>query len=79
MYVDTTRRNRYYESMLETFGFLSGFGFSLLVYYRSIRPLAASWRVKTLYSILTFIGITGTLFLSAILIAHFLRKLEMIR
>lgn len=61
--------------MIETLSFLAGFGFSMLVYFRSIRPLTISSFKKFIYVFFTFFGITGTLFLSGVLIAHFLRKL----
>jgi hypothetical protein len=59
--------------MIETTGFLLGFGFSVLVYVRSIRTADLSWRKKAAYSLFTFIGITGTVFLG-ILIADRLRR-----
>lgn len=61
--------------MIEAFSFLFGLGFSFLVYFRSIRPLEHSGFRKFVYFFFTLIGITGTLFLSGVLIAHFLRKL----
>ena len=60
--------------MIETISFLLGFGFSVLVYVRSIRTADLSWRKKAVYSFFTFIGITGTVFLAGVLIAHALRK-----
>ena len=60
--------------MIETLSFLAGFGFSILVYVVSIRPLRIPAFKKFLYTFFTFIGITGMLFLSGVLIAHFLRK-----
>jgi len=64
--------------MIELGSFLCGLGFSILVYYRSLKPLDIPWLKKTAYIVFTFIGITGTLFLSGVLIAHFLRKLGFI-
>ncbi|HYA87638.1 MAG TPA: hypothetical protein VEI57_11305 [Nitrospirota bacterium] len=61
--------------MMETVFFLLGMGFSLLVYFISIRPLDQSPARKFLFLVLTLIGITGTLFLFGVLSAHFLRKL----
>jgi hypothetical protein len=60
--------------MIETTGFLLGFGFSVLVYVRSIRTEDLPWQKKAAYSLFTFIGITGTVFLASVLIAHALRK-----
>jgi hypothetical protein len=60
--------------LIEAIGFVLGFGFSLLVYVLSIRRLDLPWQRKALYTFFTFIGITGTLFLAGVLIAHFLRK-----
>ncbi len=64
--------------MIESICFLSGLGFSLFVYYHSIRPLKQSGFKKSIYFLFTFVGITGTLFLSGVLIAYFLRKLGII-
>ena len=60
--------------MIETISFILGFGFSVLVAVRSIRTADLSWREKVTYTLFTFIGITGTVFLSGVLIAHALRK-----
>jgi hypothetical protein len=65
--------------MIETFCFLMGLGFSLLVYFLQIRPLHASGSRKFVYFILSLFGITGTLFLSGVLVAHFLRKLGILQ
>jgi hypothetical protein len=64
--------------MIETISFLLGLGFSLLVYILSIRPLDQPWPKKTGYFFLTLIGITGTIFLAGVLIAHFLRKMGVV-
>lgn len=64
--------------MIESIGFLLGLGFSLLVYFLSIRPSRLSRPRKAVYFFFTLVGITGTLFLFAILVSHFLRKLGMI-
>ncbi len=61
--------------MIELGSFLFGFGFSILVYFRSIRTADLPAHKKAFYFVITFIGITGMLFLSGVLIAHFLRKL----
>lgn len=63
--------------MIEAISFLLGLGFSLLVYFMSIRPLDQPWTRKAFYFFFTLIGITGTIFLAGVLIAHFLRKLGM--
>jgi uncharacterized membrane protein YkgB len=64
--------------MIETISFLLGLGFSLLVYFLSIRPLNKPWSKKTVYFFFTLIGITGTVFLIGVMIAHLLRKLGVI-
>lgn len=64
--------------MIEIVSFLLGLGFSLLVYILSIRPLGLPWPKKTIYSLFTFIGITGMVFLIGVVIAHFLRKMGFI-
>lgn len=64
--------------MIETISFLFGFGFSLLVYVLSIRPRAILPSRKLFFFIVSTIGITGMVWLSGILIAHFLRKLAVI-
>ncbi|MGC1456285.1 MAG: hypothetical protein WA946_13950 [Nitrospirota bacterium] len=64
--------------MIETISFLLGLGFSLLVYFLSIRPLNQPWPKKAVYSFFSFIGITGTVFLIGVMIAHLLRKLGVI-
>jgi len=63
------------SSLIETVSFLLGLGFSFLVYFLSIRPLDKPWTTKAYIFIFTLIGITGTIFLAGVLIAHFLRKL----
>jgi multidrug transporter EmrE-like cation transporter len=63
-------------SMIETVSFILGFGFSVLVYVRSIRTADLSWRKKAGYAFFTFIGITGTVFLAGVLIADRLRTLS---
>ena len=64
--------------MIETISFLLGLGFSILVYILSIRPLNLPWPEKAGYSFFTLIGITGSIFLAGVVIAHFLRKLSAI-
>jgi uncharacterized membrane protein YkgB len=66
------------QFMIETISFLLGLGFSLLVYVLSIRPLNHPWPKKAGYFFFTLIGITGTIFLSGVLIAHFLRKMGVV-
>jgi hypothetical protein len=60
--------------MIELASFLFGFGFSILVYFRSIRTAALPPVQKAFYFLITFIGITGMVFLSGVLIAHALRE-----
>ncbi len=72
--IDRTIPNGYYRSMIETGSLVFGLGFSVIVYFLSIRkadlpPLKKAW-----YFLISFIGITGMVFLSGILIAHSLRK-----
>ncbi len=62
--------------MIETFSFLFGIGFSILVYVQSIRTREISSSRKTAYLLLSTIGITGMVWLSGVLVAHFLRKLN---
>ncbi len=64
--------------MIETISFLFGLGFSLLVYFLSIRPLNQPWPKKMLYFFFSLIGITGTVFLIGVMMAHMLRKLGVI-
>ena len=68
----------YDPAMIETASFLFGLGFSVLVYFRSIRPAGLPWPKQAWYAVITFIGITGMLFLSGVLIAHTLRKLRLL-
>jgi hypothetical protein len=63
---------------LETITLFLGLGFSLLVYALSIRPAAISSFRKAAYFILSTIGITGMVWLSGIVIAHFLRKMQVL-
>jgi len=65
--------------VIEIVSFLLGLGFSLLVFFLSIKPLKASWFKKFVYFVLSFIGIAGTLFLFGILIGHFLRRFGLIK
>jgi len=66
------------RSMIEIISFLFGLGFSLLVYILSIRPRDLPWPQKTVYSFFTLIGITGTVFLIGVMMAHLLRKMGFI-
>jgi len=65
--------------MIETASFLFGLGFSILVYILSIRPRDESALRKTGYFLITTVGITGMVWLSGVLIAHFLRKLNVLQ
>jgi len=64
--------------MIETLSFLFGFGFSILVYVLSIRTKNIAPSRKALYFLISAIGITGMVWLSGVLIAHFLRKLALL-
>ncbi len=55
--------------------FCFGLGFSMFVYFHSIKPLDLPVTKKFIYFFFSFIGITGTLFLSGVLIAHALHRL----
>jgi len=61
--------------MIETISFLLGLGFSLLVYILSFRRLKQPWPKKAFFFFFTLIGITGSIFLAGVVIAHFLRKM----
>ncbi len=60
--------------MIETVFLLLGLGFSLLVHLRTIRTSPYSPLRRTIYSLLSAIGITGMVWLSGVLIAHALRE-----
>ncbi len=64
--------------MIETLSFLFGFGFSILVYVLSIRTRALAPSRKAFYFLISTIGITGMVWLSGVLVAHFLRKLSLL-
>jgi hypothetical protein len=58
--------------MVETIFFLAGLGFSILVYFRSIKstdypPLKKAW-----YAFITFVGITGILLLVGVMLSSFI-------
>jgi len=61
--------------MIEWIFFTFGTGFSFLVLFRSIKDAPYSFPRKAFYFLITFIGITGTLFLAGVLIAHALRTM----
>jgi hypothetical protein len=64
--------------MIETVSFLFGLGFSILVYFLSIRTRNDSPLRKAGYFLISTVGITGMVWLSGVLIAHFLRKLNLL-
>lgn len=64
--------------MIETLSFLFGLCFSFLVYIRTIRPARERPLRKMTYALLSTIGITGMVWLCGILIAHFLRGLNVL-
>ena len=66
------------SSMIEVGSLLFGLGFSLLVYFRSIRTADLPRPKKAFYFLITLLGITGMLSLSGVLIAHTLRKLHLL-
>ena len=70
---------RYHVAMIETASFLFGLGFSILVYFLSIRTRNDSPLRKAGYFLISTVGITGMVWLSGVLIAHFLRKLNVIQ
>jgi len=61
--------------MIETASFLFGLGFSMLVYFLSIRTRNDSSLRKAGYFLISTLGITGMVWLCGVLIAHFLRNL----
>lgn len=61
--------------MIESASFIFGIGFSILVYFTSIKPGGYRPFQKALYTALSTMGITGMVWLCGVLIAHFLRKL----
>ena len=71
-------RLRYHDAMIETASFLFGLGFSILVYFLSIRKRNDSPLRKAGYFLISTVGITGMVWLSGVLIAHFLRKLNIL-
>lgn len=64
--------------MIETASFILGFGFSMLVFFLSIRPATLTPLRKATYFLISTIGITGMVWLIGVLIAHFLRKLHIL-
>jgi len=64
--------------VIEAFCLFFGLGFSVLVYFRSIRTADVPPVKKAFYFFFTLIGITGTLFLFGILIADALRRLHVL-
>jgi hypothetical protein len=65
--------------MIETASFLFGIGFSILVYFLSIKPRNESSLRKAGYFLISTVGITGMVWLSGVLVAHFLRKLNILQ
>jgi hypothetical protein len=63
--------------MFETISFLFGLCFSVLVYFRSIKPGNHPPVRKIFYTIISTLGITGMVWLCGVLIAHALRKLNL--
>lgn len=65
------------DDMIESASLIFGLGFSILVYFTSIKPGNHRPFPKALYTLLSTIGITGMVWLCGVLIAHFLRKLTL--
>jgi hypothetical protein len=61
--------------MIETASFLFGLGFSILVYFLSIRKRNDSSLRKAGYFLISTVGITGMVWLIGVLGAHFLKKM----
>jgi len=74
--VDRRARVGYHGHMFETICLLFGLAFSMLVYVRSIRAVNEPPMKKAFYFLFSFIGITGTLFLFGILVAHKMRAVN---
>jgi ABC-type multidrug transport system permease subunit len=64
--------------MIETASFFLGFGFSMLVFFLSIKPANLPPLRKALYFLISTIGITGMVWLIGVIIAHFLRKMHIL-
>lgn len=62
--------------MIETTAFFLGIGFSVLVYFRSIRPMPVTPGRKALYFLLSLIGIAGMLFLFGIMASFVLSGMK---
>lgn len=62
--------------MIETVAFFLGIGFSVLVYYRSIRLAPVSAGRKLIYFILSLTGIAGMLFLFGIMASFVLSGMK---
>lgn len=62
--------------MIELIAFLLGTGFSALVYHLSIRPLNVSGLRKAVYFLLSFIGITGMVFLFGVMVSFALNGMK---
>ena len=58
--------------MVEMIFFLAGLGFSILVYFRSIKNTDYPLVTKAWYAIITFVGITGILLLVGVMLSYFL-------
>ena len=70
---------RYSGAMIEKIFLLIGLGFSLLVYFRSMKNARLSFFRKTFYFLITLVGITGTLSLIGVMVSHFLSRLHILR
>lgn len=73
--VDSAWALIYHIAMIETIFFVFGVGFSILVYFLSIKRRDISAAAKAGYFLLTLIGITGMVFLIGVAIADRIRSL----
>ncbi len=62
--------------MIEKAFLLFGLGFSMLVYFLSIKPAKISFFKKAFYFALSLVGITGMLFLIGVLLAHAMSRFQ---
>ncbi len=68
----------YHSVMIETVSFILGLGFSILVYFRTIRPADLAPAEKAFYFLISLIGIAGTLFLIGVMITFALERFVLV-